>query len=121
MIFEQTNGQGNDIGEQYKSAIFYYTETQRQIAENIKQVLEQKNYQVTTDIREVKPYYLAEDYHLDYYLKNGSEPYCHSYKKNILDKLVLSIKFLIKQISIYVVVDYKINNKKENKRDYKFK
>ena len=79
--FEQTNGQGNDIGEQYKSAIFYYTETQRQIAENIKQVLEQKKYQVATDIREVKPYYLAEEYHLDYYLKNGSEPYCHSYKK----------------------------------------
>ncbi|AJC49037.1 bifunctional methionine sulfoxide reductase B/A protein [Allofrancisella guangzhouensis] len=79
--FEQVDGQGPDIGEQYESAIFYYNDEQRQIASDIKNTLNNKNYRVATKIIEVKPFYIAEDYHLDYYFKKGSLPYCHSYRK----------------------------------------
>ena len=79
--FTQTNGQGPDIGAQYKSAIFYYDEQQKLVAENLVNILIEKGYKVATSIREIKPYYVAEDYHLDYYLRNGSIPYCHSHTK----------------------------------------
>lgn len=79
--FEQINGQGPDIGEQYKSAIFYYNEHQKKVAQDLINILKEKSYKVATELREMKPYYVAEDYHLDYYLKQGSLPYCHSYKK----------------------------------------
>ncbi len=81
--FTKINGQGQDIGEQYQSAIFYYDESQKLIAEQLIAILMKKDYKykVATDVREVKPYYVAEDYHLDYYLRNGSIPYCHSHTK----------------------------------------
>lgn len=79
--FQQTDGQGPDIGQQYKSAIFYYISQQKQIAESLKDFLLQKDYKVVTEIREVKPFYVAEDYHLDYYMKQGTLPYCHTHKK----------------------------------------
>ncbi|QLE78484.1 bifunctional methionine sulfoxide reductase B/A protein [Francisella sp. Scap27] len=79
--FEQTNGQGPDIGEQYKSAIFCYTDNQKKIAEELKSILVEKGYKVATEVRSMKPYYVAEDYHLDYYMRNGSIPYCHKHQK----------------------------------------
>ncbi|WP_150463982.1 bifunctional methionine sulfoxide reductase B/A protein [Francisella sp. XLW-1] len=79
--FEQVDGQGPDIGEQYKSAIFYYNEEQKKIAESIKSELIDKGYKIVTDVREAKPYYVAEEYHLDYYMKQGSLPYCHARRK----------------------------------------
>ncbi|GAB4224537.1 MAG: bifunctional methionine sulfoxide reductase B/A protein [Francisella sp.] len=79
--FEQVDGQGPDIGEQYKSAIFYYDNEQKKIAESIIKTLEQKGYKVATQVREVQPFYIAEDYHIDYYAKNGTTPYCHTHKK----------------------------------------
>ncbi len=77
--FTQTNGQGPDIGEQYKSAVFYYDENQKLIADGLINILAEKGYKVATNVRDVKPYYVVEDYHLDYYLRNGSIPYCHSH------------------------------------------
>lgn len=79
--FQQVDGQGPDIGEQYKSAIFYYNDEQKLVSEKLKNSLVQKGYKVATEIREVKPFYVAEDYHLDYYMKQGSLPYCHTHKK----------------------------------------
>ena len=79
--FTQTNGQGPDIGEQYKSAIFYYDDSQKLVAEHLIKQLVEMDYKVATEIREVKPYYVAEDYHLDYYMRNGSIPYCHKHIK----------------------------------------
>ena len=79
--FTQTNGQGPDLGERYRSAVFYYDNKQKLIAENLVKLLTEKSYKVATEIREVKPYYVAEDYHLDYYMRNGSIPYCHSHTK----------------------------------------
>ena len=61
--FEQTDGQGPDIGKQYTSAIFYYDKKQKSIINNIIEILTNKSYKVATNVREVKPFYLAEDYH----------------------------------------------------------
>ena len=79
--FEQTDGQGPDIGKQYKSAIFCYNDSQKQVANKIVLELNNMGYKVATDIRDMKPYYVAEEYHLDYYNKNGSTPYCHRPRK----------------------------------------
>jgi peptide methionine sulfoxide reductase msrA/msrB len=79
--FEQTDGQGNDIGEQYESVIFYKNEEEKAIAKNIIQDLENKNYKVATKLLESKKFYLAEDYHQNYYQKTGKTPYCHFYTK----------------------------------------
>ena len=65
------NAQGNDIGTQYRSAIFYHDEGQRKIAES-----KMKPGYVTEIVRFEK-FYSAEDYHKDYYDKNReSNPYC---------------------------------------------
>lgn len=78
--FTQEDGQGPDIGEQYKSVIFYTNERQRQVAERIKDQLSQK-YRVTTQIKKASDFWLAEDYHQDYYTKTGKTPYCHYRRK----------------------------------------
>ena len=79
--FEQQNGQGPDIGKQYKSAIFCYDDKQVKIASNLIDTLSSYGYNVATNVRNIKPFYLAEEEHLDYYSKPASIPYCHSYKK----------------------------------------
>ncbi len=77
----QTNGQGPDIGKQYLSAIFYYDQQQKDIAEKIVFLLEQKNYRIATQLLPVKTFWRAEDYHQNYYQKTSGEPYCHYYTK----------------------------------------
>ena len=79
--FSQTNGQGPDIGEQYLSAIFYYNQEQLQTAKELIKLLENKGYTVATQLREVSIFWPAEDYHQDYYTKEGKEPYCHRHEK----------------------------------------
>ena len=60
----QINGQGLDIGTQYRSVIFYYSDEQKQIAENSKNEFQKKiNIPVATMINEAKDFFLAEDYH----------------------------------------------------------
>ncbi len=76
----QLNRQGPDIGEQYRSAIFYLNEEQKQIAENLKKQLEEKGYEIVTEITTATEFYPEkEEYHQDYYNKKGSIPYCHAY------------------------------------------
>jgi peptide methionine sulfoxide reductase msrA/msrB len=79
--FTQTDGQGPDIGEQYMSAIFYRTMEQKQIAEKLIKILEEKGYKVATTLRPAKTFWKAEDYHQDYYENKGTTPYCHVYRK----------------------------------------
>jgi peptide methionine sulfoxide reductase msrA/msrB len=80
--FTQKNRQGPDIGKQYRSAIFYTDVEQKQIAEKIINELESKDYKVETKVEKASTFYVAEDYHQDYYKKTGKQPYCH-YKRKV--------------------------------------
>ena len=68
----QINGQGLDIGTQYRSVIFYYSDEQKQVAENSKKEF-QKNISgpIVTEVSEVKEFFLAEDYHQCYIQKKN--------------------------------------------------
>ena len=79
--FTQSDGQGPDIGSQYLSCIFYATEVEKGIAETYIRLLEEKGYKVATDLRPATTFWIAEDYHQQYYEHKGTHPYCHSYRK----------------------------------------
>jgi peptide-methionine (S)-S-oxide reductase len=73
------NRQGNDIGTQYRSAIFYHTEEQNQTAEKIIALFEEENVYddpIVTEVTPFKAFYLAEDYHHNYFARNKNQPYC---------------------------------------------
>ncbi len=73
------NRQGADVGTQYRSAIFYHTEKQREVAEAyIKQLNKNKAFEqpIVTEVTKFETFYPAEDYHNDYYNNNGDQPYC---------------------------------------------
>lgn len=74
----QLGHQGPDVGDQYRSEIFYLNDEQKQIAEKIIAILENKGYKVVTKLAHASDFYPAEDYHQDYYFKNGKTPYCHA-------------------------------------------
>lgn len=73
----QTDGQGPDIGPQYRSEIFYLNETQKQEAEAVIDILRQKGHEVNSRLTPATTFWEAEDYHQHYYEKTGGEPYCH--------------------------------------------
>lgn len=73
----QTDGQGPDIGPQYRSEIFYLNETQKQEAEAVIDILRQKGHEVNTRLTPATTFWEAEDYHQHYYEKTSGEPYCH--------------------------------------------
>jgi len=77
----QVGGQGPDIGDQYRSEIFYLNEEQKKIAEKNISILKGKGLKVVTAITKASEFYEAENYHQDYYFKNGKVPYCHAYTK----------------------------------------
>ena len=73
------NRQGNDVGTQYRSAVFYHTEEQRKLSESYKQKLDAEKIwpdPIVTEIVPISDFYAAEGYHDDYFNKNGSQPYC---------------------------------------------
>lgn len=73
------NRQGNDTGTQYRSAIFYHNEEQKQLAESYKEKLEAEKIWSDPIVTEISPlinFYAAEDYHDDYFDRNGGQPYC---------------------------------------------
>lgn len=73
----QAEGQGPDIGPQYRSEIFYTTPDQKQIAEHLVELLRQKGCPVVTRVTRAGVFWPAEDYHRRYYERKGSQPYCH--------------------------------------------
>jgi peptide methionine sulfoxide reductase msrA/msrB len=77
----QVSRQGPDIGEQYRSVIFYMNEDQRQTAEKNIGILKENGYRVATEVVKASEFYDAEKYHQDYYFNNGNIPYCHGYTK----------------------------------------
>ena len=73
------NRQGNDVGTQYRSAIFYHDEKQKEIAERTKKELEREGVykdSIVTEITPFKNFYFAEDYHKNYYEQHQDAPYC---------------------------------------------
>ncbi len=84
------NRQGADRGTQYRSAVFYHSEAQRQAAEASKAAA-QKDFDqpIVTEITAASVFYKAEDYHQDYYRLNKSAPYCQMVIRPKLKKLAL--------------------------------
>jgi peptide-methionine (S)-S-oxide reductase len=92
------NRQGNDVGTQYRSAIFYHTEKQKQTAiDIIKQLEKEKAYDkpIVTEVTAFDTFYVAEDYHFNYFARNKNQPYCQyvvapkveKFKKVFKDKM----------------------------------
>lgn len=71
--------QGNDVGSQYRSAIFYHSEEQRKIAEEIIAELTSDRVfpgSIVTEVVPASTFYAAEDYHQNYFAQNSNQPYC---------------------------------------------
>jgi len=77
----QVNRQGPDIGAQYRSVVFCQNDQQKVTAEKLIVILKAKGYNVATQVAPADTFWPAEDYHQQYYEKNGHVPYCHVYKK----------------------------------------
>ena len=75
------NRQGADVGTQYRSAIFYHNQQQKETAEKLIAELTQEGIwdkPIITEIVPLKTFYSAETYHKDYYKKHPNEPYCQA-------------------------------------------
>ncbi|GAB3952747.1 peptide-methionine (S)-S-oxide reductase MsrA [Spirosoma harenae] len=73
------NRQGNDIGTQYRSVIFYHNDEQKQLAETIKAELDKSgayNDPIVTEITPAETFYKAEEYHQHYFANNPNQGYC---------------------------------------------
>lgn len=93
------NRQGNDVGTQYRSVIFYTTEEQKRSAEKvIQELVEGKTYDklVVTEVKPLTTFYPAENYHRDYYERNKDAPYCEVVIAPKLEKLQKRFESLIK-------------------------
>ena len=86
------NRQGNDVGTQYRSAIFYHNQKQKEIAEKSKEELEKEGVYkdpIVTEITPFRNFYVAENYHKNYYENNQSVPYCNYIIDPKVNKLLL--------------------------------
>lgn len=84
------NKQGADVGTQYRSAIFYHSNEQKEKAEQYIQFIEKEKLYINpivTQIEEAGVFYLAEDYHQNYYNQNKEQGYCQYVIAPKLDKL----------------------------------
>lgn len=79
--FTQSDGQGNDRGEQYTSAIFTINEIQKKVATNLIQELHHQGYAVATHLHPMATFWPAEQYHQNYYIKTKGQPYCHTWRQ----------------------------------------
>ena len=93
------NRQGADVGTQYRSAIFYHSPEQREIAEQVIAELDRNQVwddPIVTEVTAFTNYYPAEQYHQDYFARNPNQPYCQvviapkvsKFRKAYLDRLV---------------------------------
>ncbi|WP_212005783.1 peptide-methionine (S)-S-oxide reductase MsrA [Chitinophaga sp. HK235] len=85
----QLNRQGNDVGTQYRSVIFYHNPEQKEKAEYYKKKLQESgayDKPIVTEIAPLTNFYIAEDYHQNYYNLNGRQPYCTFVIKPKLEK-----------------------------------
>jgi peptide-methionine (S)-S-oxide reductase len=73
------NRQGNDVGPQYRSAIFYHNEEQKEVAERVINLFEKEEVYskpIVTEVTAFDQFYIAEDYHINYYARNKTQGYC---------------------------------------------
>lgn len=92
------NQQGADIGTQYRSAIFYHTEQQKQLAEEARK--EAQSLYIKPIVTKIEPFikfYAAEDYHQNYYEANKSAPYCQIVIDPKIQKLISQFQEVIKK------------------------
>lgn len=92
------NRQGADVGTQYRSAIFYHSPEQKEIAEKTIAELDAEGIwdaPIVTEVVPLREFYVAEDYHQEYYAQNASQPYCRAvvapkvakFRQKFLEKL----------------------------------
>jgi len=83
------NRQGNDVGTQYRSVIYYNSDYQKQLAEKYKTELDASHAYANPIVTEISPlgtFYKAEDYHQNYFNENGDQPYCQFVVKPKVEK-----------------------------------
>ncbi len=104
-IFWQThdpttlNRQGNDVGPQYRSVIFYHNQHQKERAEYFKKQLDASGAYSDPIVTAIEPFtnfYIAENYHQNYYNQNGSQPYCYFVIRPKLEKFEKAFKDKLK-------------------------
>ena len=92
------NSQGNDVGTQYRSAIYFHTAQQKADAEEVIRRLDAAKLwdgPIVTEVTPASDLYLAEDYHQEYFARNPRQPYCQAvvapkvqkFRKHFLEKL----------------------------------
>jgi len=92
------NRQGNDVGSSYRSAIFYHDDNQKRIAEEVIKEVEAEGVYDNPIVTEVAPFdkfYIAENYHQEYFANNPNQPYCAAvvapkvakFRKKFVDRL----------------------------------
>lgn len=93
----QTNGQGNDIGPQYRSAIFYHNEEQmKQAKAKIEELNPTYNKPIDTKVTVYDIFYDAEEYHQDFEKKNPYQPYVLAVSKPKIDAVAKKFKAILK-------------------------
>lgn len=73
------NRQGNDVGTQYRSVIFYHSEKQKEIAEKVIRLFQEEQVYskpIVTEVTAFDKFYVAEDYHINYFARNKNQGYC---------------------------------------------
>lgn len=87
----QLNRQGNDVGTQYRSAIFYEDEIQHQLSKTALKAANESgqwNVPIVTEVSEVSTFYEAEDYHHNYFAQNPNQAYCSAVVRPKVDKFL---------------------------------
>jgi peptide-methionine (S)-S-oxide reductase len=94
------NRQGNDEGPQYRSVVFYHNEKQKERAEFFKKKLDESGAfsgPIVTTIEPFSKFYVAENYHQDYYNRNGNQPYCYFVIRPKMEKFEKAFKDKMKK------------------------
>lgn len=94
----QLNRQGNDVGTQYRSAVFYHDPEQKSLAEKlIAEINNSGKYKskVVTEVTQFEKFYPAEDYHQNYFVRNPNQGYCQAVVRPKVEKFLKTYKDLV--------------------------
>jgi len=93
----QINRQGNDVGEQYRTVVFYTTDKQKQTAEDFIASIKNEGVNAVTTVEPLEIFYEAEDYHQKYFEKNKNATYCQIIIAPKVEKVQKRFKELLKE------------------------